>query len=96
MSARGNSCVNGYTMQLELEQVFQNNWLTTTSLRIPKSSHRIPGLKELIKNSVFSCVRRRALGSSRKLGFARHLEVERFLNENTHTNINATYFGHQP
>jgi hypothetical protein len=64
------------TTQLKLERVFQNNQLTTMSLQIPKSSHSIPGLKELIKNSVFSCVWWHALASSRKLGFTRHLEAE--------------------
>ena len=53
-----------------------NEKLTTTSLRIPCSSHTIPGSKHLIRKSVLSCDRQWAFLSSRFSGLASHLKLK--------------------
>ena len=100
MSARGNSNVKGCKVVKGRPELNNLSYRkigrrTTMSLRNPKSSHRIPGSKVLIKNSVFWCERRRVSSASRSSGCPSHLTGRRLLRAEPKEEM-GTYFGHQP
>lgn len=75
MSACGNPSVNSYRAGSEQKHNLRKMTQTTTSARIPYSSHNIPGSKFLIRKSVFSWVCWWEPGALRLVGLASHLPI---------------------